>query len=279
MPIDWTKPAHILAVHGVQTGKDEDIDADVKIRKLVEKNLRLSHLQRDFDVTQYLYEDINDKSQQLYKLIAKAILNGVPLAGTALATVIDLVGDVVTAAAATSTAHAIRKGLEEAILDSYQSGHQLVLVAHSLGTVYSLDVLSELIARDELFQGDDRATWPIQGLVTMGSPLGLELSIPPVKIFERRDIQPVPGAEFEVFPWHNYFNALDPVVSGNVFGSPVKVTGSQGPVERRYGTETDTAHWLLQGHRITSGKQWVMAHFAYWKNPKIGGKIVDLLWG
>jgi hypothetical protein len=206
-------------------------------------------------------------------------LSGEPLAGRALSLAIDLVGDVVTAVADTSTAHEIRAGLRDSILQSYEAGHQLVIVSHSLGTIYSLDVVSELMRDTNLFVGDNRETWPIQGLITMGSPLGLKIDLGPVEIFDRRTIERVDGADFEVFPWHNYFNALDPVVSGNVFGAPVKVVGAMGPVEHRYGEETGAAQWLLQGHRITSGKQWLLAHVAYWKNPKIGGKIVDLLWG
>jgi hypothetical protein len=279
MAIDWTKPAHILAVHGVQTAAADDIESDEKIQKLVERNLRLSHLQRDYQISQYVYENINDKAQRFHKLIAEAILSGQPLAGPALSKVIDLVGDVVIAASAGSTAHKIRDGLREQILESHEAGHQLLLIAHSLGTVYALDVVSELMRSDGLFEGDDRETWPIQGLITMGSPLGLDIDLGPVRIFDRRDVEPVAGAEFEVFPWHNYFNALDPIVSGNAFGAPMKVSGARGPVERRYGDETDAAHWLLQGHRITSGKQWLLAHVAYWKNARIGGKIVDLLWG
>jgi hypothetical protein len=279
MPIDWTRPAHILAVHGVQTGKEGDIDADKKIRKLVKKNLELSHLQREFKVSQYLYEQINDDAQRFYKAIARAVVSGEPLAGSALSLAIDLVGDVVTAAANTSTASEIRKGLREVVLTSYEAGHQLVIVSHSLGTIYSLDVVSELMGDANLFVGDERETWPIQGLITMGSPLGLEVELGPITIFDRRIVERVAGADFEVFPWHNYFNALDPIVTGNVFGAPVDVIGARGPVERRYGEETGAAQWLLRGHRITSGKQWLLAHVAYWKNPKIGGKIVDLLWG
>ena len=279
MAVDFARTAHILAVHGVQTGKDEDIDADQKIQKLVKKNLELSHLTREFEVSQYLYEGINDKAQAFYKTLAKIVLSGVPLAGTALSTTIDLVGDVVTAAEDTSTAGKIRKGLREQVLSSYDAGHQLVIVSHSLGTLYALDVVSELIRDDNFFLGDDRNSWPIQGLVTMGSPLGLELDVLGAKIFERRQINPVERAQFEVFPWHNFYNSKDPIVSGNVFGSPVTIVGAGGPVERRYGVEAGASGWLLQGHRVMSGKQWLLAHVAYWHNPRVGGKLVDLLWG
>jgi hypothetical protein len=279
MSLDFAKKAHILVVHGVQTGSDGDIDVDEKIRKLVARSLERSHLDRDFDVRQYLYEDINDDAQRFYKLIAKGVLSGQPLAGRALSTVIDLVGDVVTAAAATSTAGKIRKGLKKAIRTSYDEGHRLVVVAHSLGTVYALDVLSQMMRDSELFVGDDRRTWPAIGLITMGSPLGLNIDLRAIKVFEHRKINPLSGGDYRVFPWHNYYNVLDPIVTGNVLGVPIEVTGARGPVESRYGEEAKEAGWLLQGHKSTAGRQWLLAHIAYWKNRKVGSKIVDLLWG
>jgi hypothetical protein len=185
---------------------------------------------------------------------------------------------VVIASANTSTAKKIRRKLAKKILESYATGNQLVIVAHSLGTVYALDTIGELIATKDLFDGDDRSSWPVQGLITMGSPLGLDLNILGQSIFAKRPIVPL-DAQFQVLPWHNFFNRLDPVVSGNVFGRPVNVSGARGPVERRYGENTSTSQWLLQGHAVTSGKQWLLAHTAYWKNPRIGDRIVDMLWG
>jgi hypothetical protein len=113
----------------------------------------------------------------------------------------------------------------------------------------------------------------------MGSPLGLEIKVLGTTLFVKRKIESVAKAEFEVFPWHNYFNRLDPIVSGKVFGAPLKVKGAKGPVELRYGEDTKAAQWLLQGHAVTSGKQWLLAHTSYWKNPKIGDRLVDLIWG
>ena len=79
--------------------------------------------------------------------------------------------------------------------------------------------------------------------------------------------------------WHNYFNRLDPFVSGNLFGKPIELKGAKGPVEKRYGADTRANNWLLQGHAVASGSQWIRAHTAYWKNPKIGDQIVSMLWG
>ena len=135
MPVDFRKPAHVVAVHGVQTDEDEDIKSDQQIRSLINRSLADSHIEKEFLVKGYLYENINDDAQKLHRGIAKAITSGNPLAGKALDTVIDLVGDVITAAKNTSTAHLIRKGLREQILDSYRSKNQVVVVAHSLGSI------------------------------------------------------------------------------------------------------------------------------------------------
>lgn len=279
MAVDFKKDAHILAVHGVQVGEDKDITSDDSIRKLVTKSLSNSHIDRKFEASGFFYEDINDDAQKYYQLLSSAITKGKPLVGRALKLFIDVSGDVVTIAKNTSTAKKIRNKLRKQILESYNNGHQLVMVAHSLGTIYALDVINELIRNNNYFSGDDRTTWPVQGLVTMGSPLGLELDIAGLKIFEKRKISPIQNAEIEVLPWHNYFNRHDPIVSGNVFGKPIDLKGAKGPVEKRYGADTKKNQWLLQGHAVTSGNQWVRAHTAYWKNPKIGDQLVSMLWG
>lgn len=279
MPVNFSKPAHVLAVHGVQTSEDGKIESDKQIRALMTRSLADIHVEKDFDVKGYFYEDLNDNAMKFYKRIATALTSGKPLAGQALKVVIDLVGDVVIAAKNTSTAHKIRKGLRKQILDSYRSGNQLVVVAHSLGTVYALDVINELIADGRYFKGDDRRTWPVQGFVSMGSPLGLGLEFTGVKVFEKRTINSIPGTRYSLFPWHNYYNRLDPIVSGNIFGVPVDVDGAKGPVEARYGPDIQAASWLLQGHIVTSGQQWLLSHVAYWNNPMIGDRLVDMLWG
>lgn len=278
MPVNFKKDAHILAVHGVQVGIDKLITSDDKIRKLVTRSLAASHLDKKFEVSGFFYEDINDDAQKFYKLFASAITRGRPLVGRALRIVIDLAGDVVTAAKTTSTAKKIRNKLRKQILESYKSGNQLVVVSHGLGTVYTLDVINELIRTDEFFKGDNRKSWPVQGLVTMGSPLGLDLDVGGIKIFEKRKIETIKNADFRVMRWHNFFNRLDPIVNGNVFGKPIEVKGAKGPVEKRYGADIMASHWSLQGHVVVSKNQWLLSHTAYWKNPRIGDRLVDILW-
>ena len=55
-------------------------------------------MEKDFVVKGYLYENINDNAQNFYKKIGSALTRSTPLAGNALKTFIDLVGDVVIAA-------------------------------------------------------------------------------------------------------------------------------------------------------------------------------------
>ncbi|MCL6416819.1 hypothetical protein MIB92_14255 [Aestuariirhabdus sp. Z084] len=279
MSIDFKRPAHVIVVHGVQTGEDENIHSDQQIRSLINRSLVDSHLEKEFLVKGYLYENINDQAQEFYQLIAKTITRGSPLTGTMLNKFIDVAGDVVTAAKNTSTAHKIRKGLREIILDSYRSKNQVVVVAHSLGTIYALDVINEIIRNSRYYKGDDRTTWPVQGLLTMGSPLGLGLTISGINIFDKRKINSIENAEFSLLPWHNYYNRLDPIVSGSLFGTPTEIDSSKGPVEQRYGPSVLASNWLLQGHVVTSGEQWLFAHVSYWNNPAIGDKLVDMIWG
>ena len=279
MAVDFSKKAHVIVVHGVQGGTDKEVIGVPQIKKLIEKSLAQSHITRDFDVIGYFYEDINDQAQEFYQKIGGALLKGKPLAGVALKYVIDYAGDVVTSAAQTSTAGKILNGLTKKILESYEAGHQVVVVSHSLGTVYSLDAVNALIAHPGAFNGDDRDSWPVQGLITMGSPLGLDIDLQAIRVFDKRPIRVIQKSKFEVFPWFNFYNRLDPIVSGNLFGRPVEIKGSKGPVENRYGLDMNNARWMLQGRSVTSGDQWVAAHSCYWKNAKIGDQIIQMLWG
>ena len=58
MPVDPTKQRKILVVHGVQTGKNEDVKPHKKIQELVEA--RLNGVPLDFKAEIYKYENIND---------------------------------------------------------------------------------------------------------------------------------------------------------------------------------------------------------------------------
>lgn len=259
-------------VHGVQRGSDKNLSQDKYVQRLVDATLRDIHLQKDYYVRLFPYEDINNQAQDVFQKVAGAITTGNPLASNVVDLVIDIVGDVVTAARQTDTAKLIQEKLIEQIEKYNQQQRPVVLAAHSLGTVYALDVINTLMARDEYFKGDDRTTWPIWGLVSFGSPLGL-------KLFSKRKIGALENARYSMFPWYNFWNKLDPVVSGHVFGNPEKPDGYfNGPVEKRYKKDCIEKRWFLQSEVVKSGEQWVAAHSAYWNHPRIGDKIVELLW-
>ncbi len=280
MSVDLAQPPHIVVVHGVQRGSGMNISLDETVRALVDRVLEQSHITEDYAVRQYVYEQKNDEhpTVRLAQLIARAISRGRPLAGRALKEAIDLVGDVVINARDSSTADRIRAGLTDCILDSHARGHRVLLLGHSLGSVYALQTVNELIGRDGLFTGDDRRLWPVQGLVTLGSPLGLDMNLSGLRVFPKVTIEALPS-DVERLPWHNFYSRHDPVVSGRVFGTRVEVEGTEGPTEIRYRDATDQAGWLLHGHIVNSGLKWLLAHTAYWKDPTVGVRLVSMLWG
>jgi hypothetical protein len=280
MTADQKKTAHIIVVHGVQSGNNAQVTTHKRIEALLKASLEAVQLKKEYEVIGYLYEDMNDKAQKVYQRIGKAIATGRPLVGDALHSIIDIAGDVITSAAQTSTAKEILDGLIDRIEQSYAEGHPAVLVSHSLGTVYSLDAVNALMTGDNRFMGDDMSTWPVRGLITMGSPLGLDINLlDRLHVFEKRKLNVVKGADFCFFKWTNFYNPLDPVVGGSLFGKPIAVKGSKGPVELRYENDVQPAHWMLQGQSVVSEDQWLMAHESYYNTAKVGDEIMKTLWG
>ncbi|MFI5308393.1 MAG: hypothetical protein ACHQ53_13635, partial [Polyangiales bacterium] len=216
MSVDPTKPREILVVHGVQTGTDADLDQDVLVRNLVQSHLNGVPLAFSTDL--YRYENINDeaqaKLQSVLGAVGSALLDEVPLGSVIVGLAqkaVDLVGDVVIALDDGSTAHLIRNGLCDRIMQTYTTtGAPLYLVAHSLGTVYALDAVNQLIRErpSGVFDRDSRKTWPVQGLITLGSPLGLQM------FGAGRALAPL-GAGRKWFRWFNYWSRTDPVVSAS----------------------------------------------------------------
>ena len=271
MPVDLMAPPRIIVAHGVELGTSADQKQFKDIEDLVTRALNAHGLQKEFASVQFPYEDINDKAQTVAALVLRALTAEIPLADSLVSMVVDIVGDVAGAMGNTGVAREIKGELRKMILSGYQEGRPQLLMAHSLGTIYALDVVCELMAENEFFQGDDRTTWPVCGLLTMGSPLGLHL-------FRRDSVTMLRDHDFTAFRWENYWNRLDPVVSGHVFGRPMQATSDfLGPVERRF-KGTKNQGWNLQPNVTVSGKQWVMAHGAYWRDPKIADEILQMLW-
>lgn len=265
MPVDPTKAVKILVVHGVQIGSDEQLNQDKDIDELVRS--RLGGIALNYEVDMYKYEDIADQAQNKIRRLSKAIINS-PLGAKLTDAMLDLVLDVVINLKDGSTAAKIRAGLKNKILNYYDAGHACFVVAHSLGSIYSFDVVNELIGDSQYYDRNAWDTWPVQGLITMGSPIGLAM-------FRTRGRQTVKnlGEGMEWFRWLNYWDRTDPVVSGEIFGKQLQ--GYQ--LAERYIKNDTRQGWVIRDRIVDTGKVWIPAHTAYWFNSMVGDGIVDLI--
>ena len=178
------------------------------------------------------------------------------------------VGDVVISLSKNSTANKIRKGLKDKILKYYQNGNPLYIVAHSLGTVYAFDVVNELIADNNYFDRNDPLNWPVQGMITLGSPLGLRM----FKSTGRNNARNLGDGQFN-FKWMNYFDVNDPVVSGDIFGKRL----NNYKIAENYRKGTASQGWFIRDYPTDTGKTWLLAHTAYWNVAAVGEGLVNML--
>ena len=261
--VDPQKPRTVLIVHGVQLGGDKDQTQNQQIKENIES--RLGGLPLDFKAIMYKYEGVNDKAQEKWKWLLRLIASG-PV-GIVSEKALDLIGDVVTAHLNTSTAHEIREGLKHKILDIYESGSPCYLVAHSLGSIYAFDVVNGLMRNKDLFDRQSRRTWPVQGLVTLGSPIGLGL----FKKGRSRISKLGEGSKW--FRWLNYWDRTDPVVSGSIFGKHLP----DYEIAEKYRNKSPDQGWVIRDKPVDTGKVWLRAHVAYWDHPVVGDGLADLI--
>jgi hypothetical protein len=265
MAIDPSLPRKILVIHGVQTSTNAKQNQHKKIEQLV--NDRLNGLPLKFATDIYRYEDLNDAAQKKFRslldLVLVALKAKVPLNLTDKA--LDLVLDVVIALKNDATAAKIREGFRDKILKIYDDGNPCYVVAHSLGSVYALDVINELMGQKDYFTRNKRRTWPVQGLVTIGSPLGLSL-------FKRNKVKKL-GTGRKFFRWFNYWDRTDPVVSGSFYGKPQQ--GYQ--IVERFPHDDPDCGWFIQDRVVDIGRAWLLAHVGYWDHPAIGDDLVTFI--
>lgn len=264
MAVDPAKPRKVLVIHGVQTSSNAALNQDSLIAELLAS--RLGNMPLQFETDLYRYEDLNDEAQAKYQALLQLIVAN-PVGQALASKALDLVGDVVTAKLNTSTAAQIRAGFKNKILSIYETGQPCYIVAHSLGSIYAFDVINELIKDKRFFDRNSRRTWPVQGLITIGSPIGLNL-------FRkgRSKVNPL-GVGNKMLRWLNYWDRNDPVVSGKVFGQTL-----QGfEIAERYRVNADDFGWVIRDRPVDSGKVWLMAHTAYWESPVVGDGLFDLV--
>lgn len=264
MAVDPLMAKKVLVVHGVQAGEDEDQNQHEDIKQLVETRLNGAPL--EFDTEMYRYENINDKAQRLFRTVLKIFVTNI-IAQKAVDLTTDIVGDVVIALRDGSTAYTIRQGLVDRILEIHEEGNPLYLVAHSLGTIYAFDAVNQLIRTDGYFDRDDRKTWPVQGLITLGSPIGL-------RMFKRNKVAPLgPSTKPKFLRWINYWDRTDPVVTGSFYGKP----NAGYDIVERFATDDEDCGWIVQDKVVDVGSAWLAAHVGYWSHPGLGDDLVSLL--
>jgi len=265
MPVDPTKTRTVLVVHGVQLKSDKKLDQHKKIDELLRR--RIGNIPLSVKTELYRYENINDAALKKYKKLLD-IIAGTKVGAVLAKSALDLVGDVVITLANGSTAAKIRAGLKERILKTYDDGNPCYIVAHSLGSIYTFDVLNELMKDSALFQRTSRKSWPVQGLTTIGSPIGLGM----FRSRGRRTVSNL-GDGDKWFRWNNYWDRTDPVVSGNIFGK--QLNGFD--IAEKYQSSRPEQGWAIRDFDVDTGKGWLMAHVAYWESPFVGDGLFSMV--
>jgi len=264
MPVDPSLPRKVLVVHGVQTSPD-NLNQDVLVDELIKS--RISNVPLSYACELYRYKNIEADALEKYQTLLNLLVAN-PIGQVVGDAVLQMVGDVVLSLENGSTADKIRQGLRKAILDIYAAGNPCYIVAHSLGSIYTFDVLNSLIGDGMHFDRSSRKTWPVQGLLTIGSPIGLDM----FKATGRDNIKDF-GAGDKWFRWLNMWDPNDPVVSGNIFGQHL----SGYKIAENFLSGDPGQGWVIRDIVTDTGKSWLMAHVAYWHSSAVGDKLVDLI--
>ena len=271
MAVDFNNQPNILVIHGVQRGTDDKLTQHKAIEASVQSQLATYRIKCGVDI--FKYEDINDEATFLIKK-ALAGLTGNMVVGWVVGSAVDIVGDVAIALSEGPTYQEIKSKFRERILKSYDDERPLFIVAHSLGSIYAFDVVNELMKENDYFKHDQIETRPVQGLLTIGSPLALDL-------FERdwQDMTNLVPADksvdddFKLFPWRNYWDPTDPIVSGSIIGAP----WNEWKFKEKYGDKPYDLGWDLRSRTVITGKAHLGAHFAYWEDPSVANGIRQML--
>ncbi len=264
MPVDPSKPRTVLVVHGVQAGPD-DLNQDRLVEELIRS--RIGNIPLPYLCQLYRYEQINVEAQKKHHDLLELIAT-IPVGEIITAPVMEMVQDVVISLENGSTAQLIRQGLRQAILDIFNAGNPCYILAHSLGSIYAFDLLNELIADGAYFDPSSRKSWPVQGLITIGSPIGLEL----FKRSGRNAISDFSAGD-KWFRWLNVWDPNDPVVSGTLFGQQL----SGYKIAENFLSGDPRQRWVIRDIVTDTGKSWLMAHTAYWNSAVVGDKLVDMM--
>ena len=228
----------------------------------------------NFTTSLFAYENINNANATAFttcvNVISSALSSQIPIWGVPTAVnmgfskVASLVDDVLIAVDREgATAQLIKENLKARIVGLFESGHPVYIVAHSLGTVYAYWALIDLLKDPRFFDPLSKRTWPVQGLVTLGSPLVL-------KMFGAKPFAPFPGANHpSPLAWFNFYDLADPIITGNAFGI---LNYNFVGLERFL-----AGGFFIDDLKIDTGLAWLFAHTAYWKNEIVGLTLANML--
>lgn len=258
MPINPFNRKKILVIHGINPGTDEDIIGHKRLIKALSNRAPDSF---EYDVSIVKYESINDKAQLKFFTFNSEFLASL-MAERTISYTVDLVGDVFVYINQGDAALQIRKKIKDSIMENYYNeGCPLTVVAHSLGSLYAFDAIGELIIENpNLFDPNDRKTWPVQSFVTVGSPIGLVF-------FSERSL-PAIGQGQSQLRWYNFFDRNDPVVTGNVFGQQTFI--------HQFAEAYHADGWFIKDVEVVNGGKWLTSHTSYWENNTILDHIISL---
>jgi hypothetical protein len=276
MSVDFSQPPVALVVHGVQSGEDSDQRQHDYVEATLTKLLSDPELHLEeplaFTTDIFKYEDINDDATNLVRRVLSS-MTGNAVAGWVVDKASDLVGDVLLALSQSETYDLIKQGLDDKIMAIHESGRPIIVVAHSLGTFYALETVNDMFA-DSRFSDDDKATWPVQGLVTIGSPLGLEIFGRDVDSLKPRADDVTIGT-LPRFPWKNYWDRQDPVVTGSIMGFP-----KDNKFHFRFDRQSAKKKgWSVRSDEVNAGVvAHLAAHTSYWESKTVGQGIINMMY-
>jgi hypothetical protein len=276
MPVNFNNPPEILVIHGVQTGENSDMRQNEKIKENLDALIANPdlHFESPFTFTSriFAYEDINDEATYLVRR-ALASLTGNAIAGWAVDKAVDLLGDVFLAISKGDVYDTIVEKFLEVIDDVHTQQRPLYIVGHSLGSFYALEAINLLMA-DYRMAKSDRTHWPVQGLVTIGSPLGLELFKRGHEDLVHRKVG-VTVVDTPRFPWKNYWDRQDPIVTGSLLGYPKESRFAQ----RFNRQQSKHKGWSIRAEEVNAGHTaHLLAHTAYWHDTTVGQGIINMVY-
>lgn len=276
MPVSFSNKPEILVVHGVQTGENQDMRQNEVIKDTLDKLIAdpALHFETAFEFTTKIlaYEDINDDASYLVRRIL-ASMTGNSIAGWVVDEAADLISDVLLAISQGDVYEAVKAQIKNEIQLAHSQGRPVYLVAHSLGSFYALEVINDLMANWGMAKSD-KSFWPVHGLITIGSPLGLSLFKRDHSHLNRRKIG-VNVTSKPRFPWKNYWDRQDPIVTGNIMGFPRQ---SDFPI--RFDRQmAKPKGWNIRVEEVNAGHTAHLgAHTAYWHDSTVGQGIVNMLY-